>query len=156
MSKEKKPKPINVDEIDLELLKKKTTDMPGLLEYAHSVGGFSVVPTEKGAIKGRAMKAMQEQTQRQMDQIYEQMKLLAKQVNELKDRAEVSNLIYEAQMSFQPIIGESYYLYEKNDGQQTLSLISPDEWTDKSPFKKFVAKVTLLADHTWDVKKEES
>lgn len=155
MTKEKKPKPINVDEIDLELLKKKTTDMPGLLEYAHSVGGFSVIPTEVGAIKGRAMKAMQGQTQKQMDQIYEQMKLLAKQVNELKDRVEVSNLIYDAEISFQPVIGEVYHLYEKSDGKQVLSLVSPVEWGDKIPFKKYIAKVTLLADHTWDVEKAE-
>jgi hypothetical protein len=155
MTKEKKPKPINVDEIDLDLLKKKTTDMPGLLEYAHSVGGFSVIPTEVGAIKGRAMKAMQGQTQKQMDQIYEQMKLLAKQVNELKDRVEVSNLIYDAEISFQPVIGEVYHLYEKTDGKQVLSLVSPEEWGDKIPFKKYIAKVTLLADHTWDVEKVE-
>ena len=155
MSKDKKPKPINVDEIDLDLLKKKTADMPGLLEYAHSIGGFSVIPTEKGEIKGRAMKAMQEQTEEQMDQIYEQMKLLAKQVNDLKDRAEVSHLIYEADMSFQPIIGETYYLYEKKDGKQTLSLVSPEEWGNTIPFKKYLAKVKLLADHTWEVERAE-
>ena len=59
------------------------------------------------------MSAMHEQTQRQMDQIYEQMKLLAKQVNDIKERADVSHLIYDAEMSFQPLIGETYYLYEK-------------------------------------------
>lgn len=151
---DKKPKPVNIDTIDLEVMKLKTTNIPGLLEYAHNVGGFSVVPTEKGIIKGRAINAMHEQTQRQMDQIYEQMKLLAKQVNDLKERADVSHLIYDAEMSFQPIIGETYYLYEKKDELQVLSLVSPQEWGKTMPFQKFVAKVKLLADHTWDVIKE--
>lgn len=153
--KDKKQKPIDVEAIDLEVMKLKTTDIPGLLEYAHNIGGFSVVPTEKGVIKGRAMNAMHEQTQRQMDQIYEQMKLLAKQVNDIKERADVSHLIYDAEMSFQPLIGETYYLYEKKDGKQTLSLVSPKEWGKSIPFKNFIAEVKLLSDHTWDVIKEE-
>lgn len=153
--KDDKKKPIDVDAIDLEVMKLKTTDIPGLLEYAHNVGGFSVIPTEKGMIKGRAMNAMHEQTQRQMDQIYEQMKLLAKQVNDIKDRADVSHLIYDAEMSFQPLIGETYYLYQKEDGKQTLSLVSPSEWGKNMPFEKFIAEVKLLSDHTWDVIKEE-
>lgn len=148
---EKGPTPIDVDQIDLEKLKEKTTDLPGLLEYAHSVGGFAIAPTDQGVIKGNARKAMQEQTQMQMDQIYEQMTLLAKQARELKKRADVSAMIYEAQMSFQPVIGKSYYLYEKEDGKKNLSLIAPEEWGDKKPFKEFIAKVSLLADHTWKV-----
>lgn len=155
MKDKKKPKPINVDEIDLEVMKQKTADMPGLLEYAHNVGGFSIAPTKQGVIKGTALKAMEQQTQKQMDQIFEQMKLLAKQVTDLKDRAEVSHLIYEAQMSFKPIVGETYFLYENKKNKQILSLVSPEEWGKSIPFKKFIAKVTLLADHTWDVEKVE-
>jgi hypothetical protein len=152
---DKKPKPINVDEIDLERMKLKTTDMPGLIEYAHSIGGFSVVPTEQGAIKGKAMQAMGEQTQMQLDMIFEQMKVLAKQAKELKDRAEVSQEIYDADMSFQPVIGEHYFLYRKDESKSVLSLVSPDEWGKKMPFKEFVAEVKLLADHTWKVIKEK-
>ena len=41
------------------------------------------------------------------------------------------------------------YLYEKNDGSSMLSLVSPNEWGKNGPFKKFIAGVRLLADHTW-------
>lgn len=146
-----KPKPIDVDKIDLEKMKEKTADLPGLLEYAHSIGGFSVQPTEQGVIKGQARQAMQEQTQMQLDQIFEQMTLLAKQARELKQRADVSIQIYGASISFQPVIGKHYYLYEKADGSKSLSLISPEEWGHKMPFKKFVSEVKLLADHTWQI-----
>lgn len=145
-----KPTPIDVDQIDLEKLKEKTADLPGLLQYAHSLGGFSIVPTEQGVIKGKAMSAMGEQTQMQMDQIFEQMQLLAKQAKALKHRAEISIKIYEAQMSFEPVIGQKYFLYEKKSDGWVLSLIAPDQWKTL-PYNKFLAEVQLLADHTWKV-----
>ena len=37
----------------------------------------------------------------------------------------------------------------KNDGNHFVSMISPAEWGGAGPFKKFVAAVKLLADHTW-------
>ena len=150
MSKDEKPKPINVDEIDMERMKDRTTDLPALLQYAHSIGGFSVVPTEEGVIKGQAMQAMKEQTEMHMGQIYEQMQLLAEQANKLKKRAEISFEIYEANMGFKPIIGQTYYLYQKGE-KKLLSIVSPQEWGKKIPFDKFLAKVHLLADHTWDI-----
>ena len=94
-------------------MKERTTDLPGLIEYAHNVGGFSIAPTKQGVIKGSAMKAMQEQTDLQMGQIYEQMQLLAKQAAKLKERAEVSSEIYNAEIRFKPVIGKTYFLYEK-------------------------------------------
>jgi hypothetical protein len=30
-----------------------------------------------------------------------------------------------------------------------VSLVSPKEWGGTGPFKKFIATVQLLADHTW-------
>ncbi len=148
---ENAPRPIDVNSIDLDKLKEKTADLPSLLEYAHSVGGFSVAPTNEGAIKGNARMAMEEQTQMQLDQIFEQMSLLAKQAREIKKRADVSVQIYEAKMSFKPIVGKNYYLYEKSDNTKSLSIVSPEEWGEKLPFKSFIAKVKLLADHTWKV-----
>ena len=146
-----KPKEINVDELDLDLMKERTTDLPGLIEYAHNVGGFSIAPTKQGVIKGSAMKAMQEQTDLQMGQIYEQMQLLAKQAAKLKERAEVSSEIYNAEIRFKPVIGKTYFLYEKKDKKKILSMIAPEEWSDQSPFEKLIARVKLLADHTWEV-----
>lgn len=151
MPRKSKAKEIDVDKIDLDKMKEKTTDIPGLLEYAHSVGGFSVVPTKEGQIKSQALQAMGEQTQMQLDQIFEQMQLLAKQAKDLKERADVSAQIYDAQMSFKPVIGKVYYLYLKKDGKNVLSLVSPEEWGSSHPYKEFVSAVKLLADHTWQV-----
>ena len=57
-------------------------------------------------------------------------------------------------MSFEPLIGKIYYLYERENGKDTLSLIGPNEWGRSKPFKQFVATVKLLADHTWEIQDE--
>ncbi len=120
-----------------------------VLPYAASVAGAVIRPTEEGMIKHKALTAMEEQTNMQLDQIRKQIELLALQAQEIQKRKELSMKIYEARLSFKPNIGQTYYLYEKNDGQHLLSLVSPKEWGSHGPFKRFVAAVRLLADHTW-------
>jgi Protein of unknown function (DUF2452) len=120
-----------------------------VLPYSASVAGALIKPNEEGMIKHKALTAMEEQTNMQLDQIRKQIELLALQAQEIQKRKELSLMIYDAKLSFKPNIGQTYYLYEKKDGDHLLSLVSPKEWGATGPFKKFVAAVKLLADHTW-------
>lgn len=147
----KKGKRIDIDQIDLDELKEKTSENPGLLSFPHSVGGAIVKPEDQGKVMGRAMTAMKEQTERQLQQLYDQMQVLVKQANNIKSRVHVSERIYLSQMNFEPIIGQTYFLYEKAERENVLSMISPQEWGNNPPYQSFVAKVKLLADHTWEV-----
>ncbi len=150
MSESSKPKSVDIDKINLELMKLKVSDMPSLLEYAHTVGGFAIVPTSEGQIKSHAREAMKEQTEEQLNLIFEQMKILAKQVQDIKKRVYISDLIYNVQMSFTPVIGKCYFLYEEESGNRFLSLISPTQWSEKMQ-DQYIAEVRLNADHTWKV-----
>lgn len=120
-----------------------------VLPYAASVGGALIQPNELGLIKHKALSAMEEQTNMQLDQIRKQVELLAAQAQQIQARKEMSLMIYSATLSFKPITGSAYFLYEKRDDVFVLSMIGPKEWGDKSPYKKFIAHVRLLADHTW-------
>ncbi|MBL7708860.1 MAG: DUF2452 domain-containing protein [Chitinophagaceae bacterium] len=120
-----------------------------VLPYSASVAGALIRPTEEGMIKHKALTAMEEQTNMQLDQIRKQIELLALQAQEIQKRKDLSLMIYNAKLSFKPNIGQTYYLYEKQDESFTLSLVAPKEWGPAGPFKKFVAAVRLLADHTW-------
>ena len=133
----------------------KIAQMPGLLPYAHTVGGAVIKPDDMGKIKGRAVTAMRQQTDMQMAQIYKQMELLAEQARKIRDRVEVSERIYSAALGFEPLIGQTYYMYQRKDGTDLLSLVSPQEWGRSFPFEKYLARVTMLADHTWDVREFE-
>lgn len=144
---------IDIDRIDLEKMKEKTTDQPGLLPYAHQSGSAIIKPEDKGKITGRAVAAMHSQTDMQMAQIYQQMSLLAEQAKLIQKRVEVSERIYQSSMSFEPLINHVYYLYEKEDGTDFLSMVAPEEWGRSKKFI-FVAEIKLLADHTWEILRE--
>ena len=148
-------KKIDLSKIDLEELREKTTASPGILTFAHTVGGAVVKPEDEGRIKGRAMAAMMEQTDRQLSQLYEQMQTLAKQAQEIKQRVEISEKIYLSQMNFEPVISKDYYLYEKKSGEMVLSMVAPKEWGKSLPYQRFLAHARLLSDHTWDILSSE-
>lgn len=144
-------KKIDLDNVDMERMGDMVTANPGTIAFPHTVGGAVIRPEDKGKIKGLAVSAMYEQTEMDMKQIYDQMQLFAHQAKTIQDRVDVSERIYQAQMNFQPIISRVYHLYEIEDGNDILSMIGPKEWGRSKPFKKFIATVKLLADHTWDI-----
>lgn len=124
---------------------------PAFLPYAHTVGGAVIRPEDKGKLQGQSITAMEQQTQRQMHQIYEQMDLLAKQAKALQARVDVSYKIYLAGLSFEPVIGQVYYFYQRANGSHLVSMISPEEWGRSLQKPECLAKIQLLGDHTWDV-----
>ncbi len=133
--------------------KDKVVEQAGLLPYAHHVGSAVIKPDKQSVIKGKALAAMEEQTEMQIAQIKKQIDLLAEQVREIIQRKELSYKIYNASMGFTPLIGHTYYLYQRKDESYVLSMISPDEWGSKIPFHSFEGKVKLLSDHTWSIEK---
>ncbi len=128
----------------------KITETPSTLPYAHHSGSALIKPEDQGKLKGRALSAMDHQTDMQMAQIYEQMKLLSDQANKLQDRKRISEYIYQAEMRFEPLINHTYFLYEK-EARYILSLIAPQDWGRSKTTLVYLATVKLLADHTWDV-----
>jgi hypothetical protein len=97
------------------------------------------------------MTAMYDQTDRQMEQLRQQMETLMSQAKSLNSRMAVSELIYQADIPFQPVIHHIYHLYaRKTDGTHVLSMVAPHEWGRKNPYE-YLATVRLLGDHTWEV-----
>lgn len=132
--------------------KDKITENPHSLEYGHHVGSAIVKAEDIGKQKGRAISAMEHQTDQQLGQIYEQMQLLADQAKKINQRKDISERIYLANFRFEPIINHTYYLYQDEDLSHVLSIISPDQWGRSRRNKyEWVATVKLLGDHTWDI-----
>ncbi len=130
--------------------KDKVTETPHNLPYAHTVGGAVIKPIDKGRMKGLAITAMYEQTDMQLDQIKKQIELLAVQAQAIQKRVEISERIYQCQMNFKPLINHIYHLYQRDNGEEILSMVAPEEW-GRSNKLTFVATVKLLADHTWEI-----
>jgi hypothetical protein len=68
------------------------------------------------------------------------------QYQQLIEEIQLNERLYSAQHNFQPIPGKSYYLYIKDDGQEFLSLVSPQEWGDKF---EYVGTYEFLYDGRW-------
>ncbi len=147
----KKNKDITENPID----KDKVAENPGTLAFPHHVGSsaFELVDVKRN--KSLDVAAMYDQTGMQLDQIRKQMELLAEQAREIQKRKELSDLIYNAKMSFKPEINHTYYLYENEDGDPVLSLVGPKEWGRAKGYAKFLNAVRLLADHTWKIEPHE-
>ena len=130
----------------------KVADNPHSLEYGHHVGSAVVKAEDIGKQKGRSISAMEHQTDQQLGQIYEQMKLLADQAKKINDRKEISERIYQANFRFDPIINHVYHLYETEEQEQVLSIIAPDQWgRSRKNTYSWVATIKLLGDHTWEI-----
>jgi hypothetical protein len=78
-------------------------------------------------------------------------KIFTKKYEEIKDQFkalvdEVSwnEFVYTSTYNFLPVIGETYYLYEKDDGNVFLSLIAPNEWR-----MKFLGATRLESNNKW-------
>jgi hypothetical protein len=144
-------RPIDISALDLEKMKEKISENPSLLPYAHTVGGAIIKPEDSGKIKANALEAMYQQTDMHMEQLYRQMQLLAEQAKDIQHRKNISERIYQAEMRFEPLIGKIYYLYERDEKSDVLSLIAPHEWGRSKKYKRCIATAKLLADHTWEI-----
>ncbi len=142
---------VDIANYDFKKEREKITDIPGLIEFAHTVGSALIKPEDKGKIKGQSLAAMREQTGKDYSKIMNQMKGLLQEAQDLKTRVSVSERIYNSNLSFKPVIHQTYHLYEREDSSDFLSMISPDEWGNSSKKLSHIATVKLMSDYTWEV-----
>ncbi|GAB5539923.1 MAG: hypothetical protein Salg2KO_20260 [Salibacteraceae bacterium] len=131
--------------------KDKVTDTPGILEYAHHVGSALIKPEDRGKLKSQSLSAMYAQTDLQLGQIRRQIELLAEEARIIQNRKEISEQIYNAKISFKPIVGHVYHLYQKEGDEHILSMLGPDDWGRSKPDWNFVSTVKLFGDYTWEI-----
>ena len=72
---------------------------------------------------------------------YSKLKLIAKQINHLKNEAyeiihdhNIQEELLSLNIPFKLVSGNTYYLYQKSNLEKYLSLISPTEWNNKDIF----------------------
>ena len=65
--------------------------------------------------------------------------------NKLMEEYKWNKLVYESKYSFEPVVGEIYHLYVKNDGEYFLSIIEPHQWK-----QKHIGSFKLLNNGKWE------
>lgn len=70
---------------------------------------------------------------------------LKREYESLVKEYDYTKLVYSSEYNFQPILGETYHLYEKENNTYFLSIIDPNQWD-----KKFVGSFRLLNNGVWE------
>jgi len=105
--------------------------------YPTSVNAPSFKPIKVD--KGDSIKA-NKYFESRMAEIKEEYKKLVEEYN-------WTSLVYESTYNFQPIVGESYYLYQNTNKNLFLSLIAPNEWN-----MEYLGTFKLLTNGKWEKK----
>ena len=69
---------------------------------------------------------------------------LKKQYDDLIEEFKWNDIIYGSKFNFEPVVGETYYLYYGQNGKKFLSLIEPNQWN-----KEHIGTFTLNFDNKW-------
>lgn len=77
-----------------------------------------------------------------------QIRSLQEQAQEVLEQTNLSRRLHSAHCGFSKIAGRVYHLYQKGDGQEYFSLLSPQEWNN-SPPHRYCGSFRLEADMSW-------
>lgn len=106
------------------------------MPYPVSTLSPKIVPTDLSSFKSRGISEVERELQQKLTEIRETYL-------QAIDHFNWNKLVYEAEINFEPIVGQTYHLYEMRD-RKMLSMIGPDQW-----YHKHLATVRLNVDRQW-------
>jgi len=109
-----------------------------LKTYATSLGAPVIIPTDTVAWKNRSINKINHKVTAKY------LELKAEYENMIQE-FEYNKLIFNAKFSFEPIVGEVYHLYKRENKETFLSLISPEQCNFNS-----LGSFYLNADQIWE------
>ena len=80
--------------------------------------------------------------------IADQIRHLQQEAREILEETKRDQQLHHAECNFKRIPGKTYHLYEKQQGRQYFSMLSPDDW-GSSPPHQFVGSFRLENDMSW-------
>jgi len=108
-----------------------------LKPYATSVGAPVITTTDTLAWKNRNINRINHKVQTKY-------LALKAEYEKMMQEFEYNQLIFEAKFTFEPIIGETYHCYKRENGESFLSIIAPTQCNFN-----FLGSFYLNADQIW-------
>ncbi|MDA9893485.1 DUF2452 domain-containing protein [Flavobacteriaceae bacterium] len=128
--KEKKPDAVVWDETNESYIAK-------LLPYASSISGPIIEVPNVDAFKKKGVDKVSKQFQAELDDLQQKIKSFV-------SLAADTQKVYSAHFKFEPIVGETYHLYQGKK-EAFLSLIPPEHWS-----KEHLGTFRLNGDYKWE------
>lgn len=107
-------------------------------QYPTNLGSTSFDLPKVDLLKNESSKKMIDAFNREKQEVVERLQKLYQEYDD-------SIMVWESKISFEPIVGKIYYLYNFNN-INTLSLISPNEWNKQDVF---IGAFILNSDRKW-------
>ena len=109
-----------------------------LKPYATNVGAPVITTSDTNAWKNRSINKINHKVEAK----YLELKA---EYQKMMQEFEYNKLIFDAKFTFEPILGEIYHLYKRENGESFLSIIAPEQC-------RFNARGSfyLNADHIWE------
>jgi hypothetical protein len=126
--------PKDMDELTTDTLTNKGAFMP----YPVSTLSPKIVPNDLSSFKSRGISQVERDLQQKLVQMREEYIATIEHFNWNK-------LVYEAEINFEPIVGQTYHLYRIRE-TNTLSMIAPDQWPHPH-----LASFRLNVDRQWEL-----
>ena len=112
-----------------------------LLPYASSVSGPLIEVPNVDAFKRKGVEKASKILSAELEELQQRIK-------DFVTEAGNTQRVYAATYKFEPIVGETYHLYEGESGD-FLSIIPPNQWC-----KTHVGSFRLTSDFKWEVLKD--
>jgi hypothetical protein len=116
-------------------------DLPtsaAFLPYPVSTLSPKIVPNDLTSFKSRGLSQVERDLHQKLTEMREQYVRTIEHFNWNK-------LVYEADIQFEPVMGETYHLYRVRQ-KNILSMIGPDQWA-----QKHLASFRLNLDRQWEL-----
>tara|TARA_B110000093_G_scaffold139387_1_gene149692 strand:- start:338 stop:736 length:399 start_codon:yes stop_codon:yes gene_type:complete len=130
MKSSKKPDNVAWNEESQEYISK-------LLPYAISNSSPVISIPNVDSFKKKGVDKVSKQFQAELADLQNKIKTFV-------DLAKDTQMVYSAKFKFEPIVGETYHLYQ-GEKESFLSLIEPNSWN-----KKHVGSFRLSGDYKWE------
>ena len=108
------------------------------LPYPTSTLSPAIIPNDLTSFKSRGVSQVERDLQQKLLEIREEYVTAITHFNWNK-------LAYEADINFEPVVGQEYYLYRAR-GRNLLSMISPEQW-----FQEHLASLRLNVDRQFEL-----
>lgn len=130
MNPKKKPDGVAWDE-------EKEAYISKLLPYAASQTSPVIQVPNIDAFKKKGVDKVSKQFQAELEDLQQKIKSFVSLASDTQQ-------VYSAKFKFDPIVGERYHLYVGEDGENFLSLISPNDWE-----KEYLGTFRLDSEYKW-------
>jgi flavin reductase (DIM6/NTAB) family NADH-FMN oxidoreductase RutF len=109
-----------------------------LLPYGTNIGSPSIAQTGLSRWKNNSVSSFNHS-------FNDKIETIKKEYQKLIDEYQINEIIYNAKMNFEPIVGQTYHLYAKdNIDEHFLSMIPPSDWK-----KEHLGSFKLKSDKVW-------